>query len=327
MLVLLLLIAAVCLYCYDSASSIRVVAIVIKSSTLIYKVIEVNDRRPVYRLATLDGRKPEVNGDQAQATVVEHLKLAEQCQRDPSLIVVDVGAYVGKTITDERSNRNVRTSLLFLGIGDFGLYAAACDCQVYLFEVQPAMVDLIQSSIIWNNFSSSRVRVINKAISDLPTNSQLTFSIAGGDTTVKNGSLHVSTIRLDDVPWPEASKILLLKIDVEGFELNVLRSAERLFRQRRIQHLIFEYTAWWTDRSSQKDLLPFVQHHLQTQTFYALDRLGRDVYGPLDRETLERFYESHHRRHLQTDIYAPLINLTASSMIKAKRYDPQSAMA
>ena len=115
MLVLLLLIAAVCLYCYDSASPIRVVAIVIKSSTLIYKVIEVNDRRPVYRLATLDGRKPEVNGDQAQATVVEHLKLAEQCQRDPSLIVVDVGAYVGKSVTNERSIRSARTSLLCFG--------------------------------------------------------------------------------------------------------------------------------------------------------------------------------------------------------------------
>jgi FkbM family methyltransferase len=212
-------------------------------------------------------------------------------------------------------------------VGDFGLYAAACGCQVYLFEVQPAMVDLIESSITCNNFSSSRVQVINKAVSDLPTNSQLTFAVAGGDTTAKNGSLHVSTIRLDDIPWPEASKILLLKIDVEGFELNVLRSAERLFRERRIQHLIFEYTAWWTDRSAQKDLLPFVQEHLQVQTFYALDRLGRNVYGPLDQETLEQFNESHRRRRLQTDIYAPLINLTASSMIQAKPYDLESAMA
>ena len=96
--VLLLVIGAACLYYYNSVSSIRVVAIVIKSSTLIYKVIEVNDRQPVYRLATLNGQKPEVNGDRAQATVVKHLKLVEKCRRDPSLIVVDVGAYVGKTV-------------------------------------------------------------------------------------------------------------------------------------------------------------------------------------------------------------------------------------
>ena len=190
------------------------------------------------------------------------------------------------------------------------------------------MVDLIESSITSNNFSSSRVHVLNKAVSDLPTDSQLTFAIAGGDTTVRNGSLRVSTIRLDDILWPQASKILLLKIDVEGFELNVLRSAERLFRERRIQHLIFEYTAWWTDRSAQKQLLPFVQQYLQVQNLYVLDRLGRDVYGPLDRESLEQFHENHRKRHLQTDIYAPLINLTdPTSMIRAKPYDPVSTLA
>ncbi|CAF1536238.1 unnamed protein product [Rotaria sp. Silwood1] len=69
-------------------------------------------------------------------------------------------------------------------------------------------------------------------------------SVHGGTTTISNGTLCASAIRLDDVEWPEKSSILMLKIDVEGFELNTLRSTEKLFREKRIHHLIFEYTAW-----------------------------------------------------------------------------------
>jgi FkbM family methyltransferase len=217
--------------------------------------------------------------------------------------------------------------IFWLLIGDFGLYAAACGCQVYMFEVQPNMVDVIQTSISINNFSSSRVHIINKAVSDLPSNSQLTFSVAGGDTTATNGSLKVSTIRLDDIQWPLNSTILLLKIDVEGFELNVLRSAEKLFHEKRIQHLIFEYTAYWTDRSTQKYLLPFVQYNINAKKIYALHRTKKYVYGPLNQEMLDDFEENHRKEHLQTDIYATFIDTNITTSIKAKPYDPISSFA
>ena len=80
-----------------------------------------------------------------------------------------------------------------------------------------------------------------------------------------------------------------MKIDVEGFELRVLRSAEKLFRENRIHHLIFEYTAWWTDRSPQHDLLPFVKNSLRAKWLFALDRTRETVYGPLNEEILNRF--------------------------------------
>lgn len=196
-----------------------------------------------------------------------------------------------------------------------------------MFEVQPNMVDLIETSISVNNFSSSRVQVINKAVSDQPSNSYLTFSVAGGDTTAKNGSLNATTIRLDDFPWPKQSKIFLLKIDVEGFELNVLRSGEKLFRDKRIEHLIFEYTAYWTDRSAQKELLPYVESKLQPKKLYALHRTGYDVYGPLDRQMLDQFHQNHVDKHLQTDIYAAFVNDDRTKMIRAKSYRPQSSFA
>ncbi|CAF1242300.1 unnamed protein product [Rotaria sordida] len=264
-----------------------------------------NDRQPYYKLVTLNGQKPYADGDRAQATVIKHLQLVKTCKKDPSLIVVDVGAY----------------------LGDFGLYAAACGCQVYLFEVQPNMIDLIQTSIAVNNFSSSRVHVINKAVSNLPSNSQLTFLQQDGDTKETNGSLYVSTIRLDDVEWPPQSTILLLKVDVEGFELNVLRSAKKLFHEKRIQHLIFEYTAYWTDRAVQEDLLPFVIDKLGSKKLYTLHRTERDVYGPLNQAVLEDFYENHIKNHLQTDIYATFVDSDMNIALKSKPYDPISSFA
>jgi FkbM family methyltransferase len=189
------------------------------------------------------------------------------------------------------------------------------------------MVDLIQTSIEVNNFSSSRVHVINKAVSDLPSDSHLTFRVDGGDTTATNGSLQVSTIRLDDVKWPLQSTIFLLKIDVEGFELNVLRSAEKLFREKRIQHLIFEYSARWSDRAPQKDLIPYVENKLGAKKLYALHRTGRDVFGPLNREVLDDFYENHIERTLQTDIYATFVDADEYPDIKAKSYNPRSSFA
>ena len=189
------------------------------------------------------------------------------------------------------------------------------------------MVALIQTSIALNHFSTSRVRVIQKAISDLPTNSKLTFKAGGGTTTVSNGSLIVDTIRLDDVPWPAQSTILMLKIDVEGYELNVIRSAMNLFQQNRIHHLIFEYTAWWTDRAAQKDLIPFVEKTLGAKKLYALDRLGTNVYGPLTRETLDHFHENHVQRHLQTDLYTTFVESKEGRSLQAQVYDSQRSFA
>ena len=189
------------------------------------------------------------------------------------------------------------------------------------------MAALIRTSIVLNNFSSSRVQLFERAISDLPSNSALTFASAGGSTSAGNGSLRVSTIRLDDVPWPPAPKILLLKIDVEGFELNVLRSGAKLFGEKRVDHLIFEYTAWWTDRAAQKDLIPYVQKTLSAKKLYALDRTGATIFGPLTQDALDQFHENHVRRHLQTDIYAIFVEPAANEMLQVQPYDLHASFA
>lgn len=198
---------------------------------------------------------------------------------------------------------------------------------MFIFEVQPDMVDLIRTSVALNNFSSTRVHVINRAVSDLPSNSKLTFAAQGGQTSATNGSLSVSTVRLDDVPWPAGATIALLKIDVEGFELNVLRSAAKLFGAHRIEHVIFEYTAWWTERAAQQQLIPYVEKTLGAKALYALDRTGTNVYGPLSREVLDGFHANHVQRHLQTDMYARFVDVDGSFSLSPQQYVVGSSFA
>lgn len=100
-IVLLLIISLVAIFYINSTMSSlslpppRIVQTIMKSPTLIYQVIEMDDRQPVYKLATLNGQRPYADGDRAQGTVVQQLQLVDKCREDPSLIVVDVGAYIG----------------------------------------------------------------------------------------------------------------------------------------------------------------------------------------------------------------------------------------
>ncbi|CAF1410093.1 unnamed protein product [Rotaria sordida] len=63
-----------------------------------YKVVEMNDRVPSFKLATNSGKPPYADGDRAQTAIINSLQLVEKCKQDPSLIVVDVGAFIGSQI-------------------------------------------------------------------------------------------------------------------------------------------------------------------------------------------------------------------------------------
>ena len=93
---IVIVVGTMLLYHMSSPASTPIIDLIVKSPTLTYKVIVMDDRQPFYKLATVNGKKPEVNGDRAQGTVVKHLQLVERCRRDPSLIVVDVGAFLGR---------------------------------------------------------------------------------------------------------------------------------------------------------------------------------------------------------------------------------------
>lgn len=85
---------AVLYYVYSRpARSIPTIAEIL--TPIEYQIVEMNTRQPSFKLATSDGKKPYADGDRAQETVVNSLQLPDKCRRDPSLIVVDVGAFLG----------------------------------------------------------------------------------------------------------------------------------------------------------------------------------------------------------------------------------------
>jgi FkbM family methyltransferase len=276
-------------------------------------VIDMNDRTPSYRLATKFGEKPYDDIDRAQAKLLDELHLYEVCQRDPSTIVVDVGAGLGrikKYISDDKKKH------FFLG--DFGLYAAACGCTVYLFEIRPDMVALIRASIEANSFPDSRVHLFDRAVSELPSDSIMHYSPGGGSTTNTEDPIPKVTIRLDDVQWSSPS-IFLLKVDVEGWELNVLRSAKNLFDGKHIQHLIFGYRPWLTNGEPLKTILPYVRNNLRAKFMYALYQTENVIYGPLLPKHMTSLYDEQLKSHSETNVYAVFDKKATMSSIKSQR--------
>jgi hypothetical protein len=79
----------------SSSSTVEAALPPLMSKSSQYKVVEMNDRLPSFKLATINGGKPYADGDRAQATVIHSLQLVDKCKQDPSLIVVDVGAFLG----------------------------------------------------------------------------------------------------------------------------------------------------------------------------------------------------------------------------------------
>lgn len=98
-------------------------------------------------------------------------------------------------------------------------------------------------------------------------------------------------------------RIFFLKIDVEGHELEVLQGAQGLLSERRIDNVVFEYTAFFQDRADQRALLPLVQSFAPS-ALYAVDRQSINVYGPLTQAHIKGFWDEHNKRHLQTDVFA-----------------------
>ncbi|UJR32300.1 hypothetical protein I4U23_019764 [Adineta vaga] len=259
--------------------------------------VDMNERKPSFKLAMRSDDRPFLSVDRAQSKLLERLRLYETCQRDSSTIVVDVGAY----------------------LGEFGLYAAACGCTVYLFEAQPDMIKLLHSSIKQNIFPTTRVHVYHNVVTNLPSNTNVSFPPGDGSVAMVDNPVTVRTIRLDDVQWPSPS-IFMLRIDVDGSEFNVLRSAKKLFTQKRIQHLLFTYTPWLSERSSQKELLPNIKNDFKAKFVYSLFRTDDNIYGPLLPRHLTNFYDQILNLNIPAEVYAVFDDKISQSTIKAKRY-------
>ena len=119
-----------------------------------------------------------------------------------------------------------------VGLISLALAATHRDADVYCFEADPATASRLEQNA--RAQANHRVLVVHAAVSD--TSGQLPIS---GESTmltriVSDGGTMVPALRLDDyVAEQGLTRIDLVKIDVEGHELQVLRGSERLIERFR----------------------------------------------------------------------------------------------
>lgn len=159
------------------------------------------------------------------------------CCRDRRGVVVDVGG----------------------NFGWYTLYSIALGCDVFVVEPVPAWLEILTLGVALNPGFASRVRVAQNVVYPERGNYTLRVPRPKGDErmhlgmTYMQGSAgrlkgysddatyaHVArAIRLDDVVRAD---VCLLKADVEGYEPQVLHTAQRLFAERRVFAVQLEMT-------------------------------------------------------------------------------------
>ena len=143
----------------------------------------------------------------------------------PSMTVLDIGA-----------NQGVYTLLFSSLVGDSG--------KVFAFEPDPLLFQTLQKNLECNG--TSNVTAFNIALGSVLESRTLHRSMLNlGDNRLAQGGLggfrDLTTVpvkRLDDVPI--SSKVDFIKIDVQGWELEVLKGMEKTLDQNRNVQLFIE---------------------------------------------------------------------------------------
>ncbi|WGK70134.1 FkbM family methyltransferase [Candidatus Haliotispira prima] len=170
----------------------------------------------------------------------------------------------GDWFVDAGANVGMFTHLAAQSVGRFG--------KVFAFEPNKVCADIIdQTTII--NYNFFPIEIHNVALSDTEKSENFLFSgsnfgsasLAADSVdlmvpyTQKNLESRVVECKLLDSYIPDYGHIRCCKIDVEGYEAAVLRGAEKLISNYRIDYLLIEvyYEVCGYDRM--KDLLEYIR--------------------------------------------------------------------
>lgn len=127
-------------------------------------------------------------------------------------------------------------------VGSYTILASGvCGTETYSFEPVPETFQILAANVNLNELSES-VTTINAAVGREEaiirfTCGQDATNHVIAETEVEKNAIKVPVVRLDDY---RSAAPLLLKIDVEGFETEVLRGAEQLLAQESLKAIIIE---------------------------------------------------------------------------------------
>jgi len=125
--------------------------------------------------------------------------------------------------------------------GYFTTYAASMGCRVIAFEPFPHMMDFLELNVAINHFDGLVTPVAAAVSSEtglaylepVCTDAGLSHLSSGGGPS----KISVRTVRLSDVIKED---VLLLKIDVEGFEDHVFKGMDELLANYKVKNIVCE---------------------------------------------------------------------------------------
>jgi FkbM family methyltransferase len=165
-------------------------------------------------------------------------------------------------------------------IGLYSLYFAACgEMQVFAFEPVTENFKRLVRNLRRNPALAARVVANRIAVSDSNDPLRISFNPASpGWSRVERSGQRPKTIKLDDFCLHHGIEdVALLKVDVEGFETQVLMGAFHLLSGRHIATVLFEsfenaLRAYGTNRREQWEFLKSAGYVVQSLSGVALSR-------------------------------------------------------
>ena len=141
--------------------------------------------------------------------------------------------------------------------------------EAYVFEPIPKLNNVIARSIEYNN--DRKVKLIAKAVGDQPSVVKMldnnNSSIVSGNITEAVIDIPVTTL---DIEFPSISKVDFIKIDVEGYEVSVLKGAVKLIDQHRPIILVEVHPIYLANyNQSHLDVISFLETHRYNIRYYS----------------------------------------------------------
>ncbi len=167
----------------------------------------------------------------------------------------------------------------------FSSYCVGKTGKVYAFEANPETAKLLQYNIELNKINN--ITIIDKAVGNATGKIKIYNNWAvnrGGATLIKpkqeTDSFEVDLIKIDSITEYDSMKIGMIKIDVEGFEMDVLRGLEKILQKSKAPKLIVECSA---DRNNNYDSVFEIYDFIKKVNKYKIYKLskGKERLGDL----------------------------------------------
>ena len=171
----------------------------------------------------------------------------------------------GDTVVDIGANIGLFTLFFSKLVGTTG--------RVIAFEPDPENFDVLKKNIELNEITN--VTLVQKGVSNKNESVKLYKSnVSGGHSLIKNEwakeYTNIQTVTLDD--YFRGEEIDMIKIDTEGFELEVIEGGKKLLEDNKNMKIISEFGGYYYKRNNSKVLYPKILHEMGFKLFGIIDK-------------------------------------------------------